>query len=58
VTAKEREVNIAKVGLTFPPRSARVEGNPWVLYSEERYQRFLAFLEEGRSVEDGMDRMH
>ena len=27
-------------------QSARVEGNPWVLYSEERYQKFLAFLEE------------
>ena len=27
-------------------QSARVKGNPWVLYSEERYQKFLAFLEE------------
>ena len=27
-------------------QSARVEGNPWVLYSEERYQKFLVFLEE------------
>ena len=27
-------------------QSARVDGNPWVLYSEERYQKFLAFLEE------------
>ena len=23
-----------------------MDGNPWVLYSEERYQKFLAFLEE------------
>merc|ERR1712223_907109 len=44
---QDKEVNLAKSGLKFDVKSARVEGNPWVLYSEERYQKFLAFLEEG-----------
>jgi len=47
VNVQEKEVNLAKSGLKFDVKSARVEGNPWVLYSEERYQKFLAFLEEG-----------
>ena len=29
-------------------QAATVDGNPWVLYSEERFQTFLAYLEEGR----------
>ncbi len=29
-------------------QSAVVDGNPWILYSEERFQGFLAYLEEGR----------
>ena len=29
-------------------KSAQVDGNPWILYSEERYQGFVAYLEEGR----------
>ena len=24
-----------------------MDGNPWILFSEERYQGFLAYLEEG-----------
>ena len=27
-----------------------MSGQPWVLYSEERFHRFLALLEEGRLV--------
>ena len=49
------QVNIAKVGVKFPVRSALVSGNPWILFSEERFQSFLAFLEEGR-YEDLADR--
>ena len=44
---KESEVNIAKAGIKFAIKSARVEGNPWILFTEERYQGFLAYLEEG-----------
>jgi len=44
---KESEVNIAKAGIKFTIKSARVEGNPWILFTEERYQGFLAYLEEG-----------
>ena len=29
-------------------QSAKVEGNPWILFTEERYQGFLCYLEEGR----------
>ena len=49
------QVNITKVGVKFPVRSALVSGNPWILFSEERFQSFLAFLEEGR-YEDLGDR--
>ena len=45
---KESEVNITKVGVKFPVKSAIVDGNPWILYSEERFQNFLAYLEEGK----------
>ena len=45
---KESEVNIAKVGVKFSVKSALVVGNPWILFSEERYQNFLAYLEEGK----------
>ena len=45
---KESEVNITKVGVKFPVKSAIVEGNPWILFSEERFQNFLAYLEEGK----------
>ena len=48
-------MNIAKVGVKFPVKSAIVSGNPWILFSEERFQSFLAFLEEGR-YEDLGDR--
>ena len=48
---KDSEVNITKVGVKFSVKSAVVEGNPWILFSEERYQNFLAYLEEG-SYED------
>ena len=48
---KDSEVNITKVGVKFSVKSAVVEGNPWILFSEERYQSFLAYLEEG-SYED------
>ena len=44
---KESEVNIVKAGIKFAIKSARVDGNPWILFSEERYQGFLAYLEEG-----------
>ena len=44
---KESEVNISKAGIKFGVKSARVEGNPWILFTEERYQGFLAYLEEG-----------
>ena len=44
---KESEVNIVKAGIKFAIKSARVEGNPWILFTEERYQGFLAYLEEG-----------
>ena len=44
----DSEVNLAKVGVKFPVKSARVDGNPFILFSEERYQGFLAYLEEGR----------
>lgn len=44
---KESEVNITKVGVKFAIKSAKVDGNPWILFSEERYQGFLAYLEEG-----------
>ena len=43
----ESEVNITKVGVKFAIKSAKVDGNPWILFSEERYQGFLAYLEEG-----------
>ena len=29
-------------------KSAVVEGNPWILFSTERFQEFLCFLEDGR----------
>lgn len=29
-------------------KSAIVEGNPWILFSTERFQEFLCFLEDGR----------
>ena len=45
---KDSEVNLAKVGVKFPVKSASVDGNPFILFSEERYQGFLAYLEEGR----------
>ena len=35
---KESEVNIAKAGVKFPVKSAIVNGNPWILFSEERFQ--------------------
>ena len=44
---KESEVNVSKAGIKFGVKSARVEGNPWILFTEERYQGFLAYLEEG-----------
>ena len=44
----DSEVNLAKVGVKFPVKSALVDGNPFILFSEERYQGFLAYLEEGR----------
>ena len=43
----ESEVNIAKVGVKFSVKSAKVDGNPWILFTEERFQGFLAYLEEG-----------
>ena len=64
VVIKDREVNLAKVGVSFQVKvkisvyiikdnksifqSAKVEGNPWILFSEERYQEYLCYLEEGR----------
>jgi len=45
---KDSEGNLAKVGVKFKILSAIVDGNPWILYSEERFQGFLAILEEGR----------
>ncbi|XP_023329325.1 tectonin beta-propeller repeat-containing protein 1 [Eurytemora carolleeae] len=45
---KDSEVNLAKAGVKFTIQSAVVDGNPWILYTEERYQGFLAILEEGR----------
>ena len=48
-------MNIAKVGVKVPVKSAIVNGNPWILFSEERFQSFLAYLEEGR-YEDLSDR--
>lgn len=45
---KDSEVNLAKVGVKFGVKSAIVDGNPWILFTEERYQGFLAYLEEGR----------
>jgi len=45
---KDSEVNLSKVGVKFSVKAATVDGNPWVLYSEERFQTFLAYLEEGR----------
>jgi len=47
VDIKDREVNLNKVGVNFKVKSAKVEGNPWILYTEERYQGFLCYLEEG-----------
>ena len=44
---KDSEVNISKVGVKFAVKSARVDGNPWILFTEERFQGFLAYLEEG-----------
>jgi len=44
---KDREVNLSKVGVSFQVKSAKVEGNPWILFTEERYQGFLCYLEEG-----------
>ena len=44
---KDSEVNITKVGVKFAVKSARVDGNPWILFTEERFQGFLAYLEEG-----------
>jgi len=45
---KDSEVNLTKVGVKFNIKSAVVEGNPWILFAEERFQGFLAYLEEGR----------
>lgn len=45
---KDSEVNLTKVGVKFAVKSAQVDGNPWILFSEERYQGFLAYIEEGR----------
>jgi len=47
VVVKDREVNLSKVGVSFQVKAAKVEGNPWILYTEERYQGFLCYLEEG-----------
>jgi hypothetical protein len=49
----ESEVNISKAGIKFAVKSARVDGNPWILFAEERYQGFLAYLEEGTHVDLG-----
>jgi hypothetical protein len=35
-----------------------VAGNPWLLYGEERYQKFLLCAEEGRLVVDRCRRIH
>merc|ERR1711962_1031463 len=45
---KDSEINLAKTGIKFAIKSALVDGNPWILYSDERFQGFLAYLEEGR----------
>jgi len=48
VAIKDKEVNLAKAGVKFQVKSAIVEGNPWILYSTERFGEFLCFLEDGR----------
>ena len=44
---KESEVNIAKAGVKFPVKSAIVDGNPWILFSEERFQVHFRVPGEG-----------
>ena len=44
---KESKANLVKSGVDFPVRSARVDGNPWILFREENFVGFLVLLEEG-----------
>ena len=41
-------MSLLSLYLVFIFQSAQVEGSPWILYSAERFQEFLCFLEDGR----------
>ncbi|XP_023329251.1 uncharacterized protein LOC111701974 [Eurytemora carolleeae] len=41
------DLRLAHIGVKFDIKSAAVSGNPWIVYSQDRYKGFLACLEEG-----------